>query len=125
MINIDPILKKYNAFFAFSNDQFKDQYSKELAPYISIGAGAYIPKINYKAFKNEYELAKKTHIENEKRTKKVKKILFDAFLNYELQFSDLDDLNFRGFIEEYNFSEELIEKEYSNYLKYCAKHDLY
>ena len=125
MLNIDPILKKYNVIFAFSVDQFKEQYSKELAPYISLGAGTYIPKKNYQDFKKEYEIAKKNHIQTEKNNKTAKKILFDAFLNYELQFSDIDDLNFRGFIEEYNFSEDLIEKEYSKFLKYCAKNNLY
>ena len=49
----EAIMEKYKLIWAFSNEQFKEQYDKNLTPYVSIGAGGYLPKRHLKNFLTE------------------------------------------------------------------------
>lgn len=56
------IIEKYNGFFAFSSETFKQEYNKLVdngiieqgEKVLHIGAGLYLPKCNYEAFKKEF-----------------------------------------------------------------------
>ena len=122
-IEFDIVAKKYNVIFAFNESQFKEQYNKNMTPYIHMGAGAYIPKSNYKDFNKEWNETKKNNIEVIKQNKSNYKIAFDLFMNYELQYSYLDDEHILE-LKEYGIPEKDCHKYFDRFMNYCSNNDL-
>lgn len=124
MINIDSVIKRHNGFFAFNNEQFKEGINKDLIPYINIGAGGFVPKKNYSDFIKDCEAVKQDKIKKTKSKKTNYKIAFDLFMNYELQYSDLEDEHVRTLEDDYNIKPADTEKYFVRFMSYCLNNDL-
>ena len=124
MINIDSVIKKHNGFFAFNNEQFKECINKKLVPYVNIGAGGFVPKKNYSDFIKDIKAVKQDKIKKTKNAKSDYKIAFDLFMNYELQYSDLEDEHIKTLEEDYNIKPENTYKYFKRFMSYCLNNDL-
>ena len=124
MINIDTVIKRHNGFFAFNNEQFKEGINKDLIPYINIGAGGFVPKKNYSDFIKDCEAVKQDKIKKTKSKKTDYKIAFDLFMNYELQYSDLEDEHVMLLEDDYNIKPVDTEKYFGRFMSYCLNNDL-
>jgi len=124
MINIDNLLENHKGFFAFNKEQFDSQIDKNLIPYVRIGMGGYLPKRNYKNFVNDFDKIKKNNIEKEKALKTDYKIAFDLFMNYELQYTELEDEHVKTLENDYNIKPEKAIKYYKRFMSYCINNDL-
>ena len=124
MINIDSVIKKHNGFFAFNNEQFKEGINKKLVPYVNIGAGGFVPKKNYSDFIKDIKAVKQDKIKKTKNAKSDYKIAFDLFMNYELQYSDLEDEHIKTLEEDYNIKPENTIKYFKRFMSYCLNNDL-
>ena len=124
MINIDSVIKKHNGFFAFNNEQFKEGINKKLVPYVNIGAGGFVPKKNYSDFIKDCEAVKQDKIKKTKNAKSDYKIAFDLFMNYELQYSELEDEHIKTLEEDYNIKPENTIKYFKRFMSYCLNNDL-
>ena len=81
-------------------------------------------KKNYTDFINDCELVKRDKIKKTKNTKSNYKIAFDLFMNYELQYSDLEDEHVRTLEDDYNIKPEDTEKYFVRFMSYCLNNDL-
>ena len=124
MINIESVIKKHNGFFAFNKEQLKEGINKDLIPYINIGAGGFVPKKNYSDFIKDCEAVKQDKIKKTKNEKSDYKIAFDLFMNYELQYSELEDEHIRTLEDDYNIKPETTIKYFKRFMSYCLNNDL-
>jgi len=122
MNTIDTITKKHNVIFAFTKESFLEQYNKDYK-YKSIGYGGYIPKQNYNAFCLDCDSLHNNKIKTAKTTKTDYKIAFDIFMNYELQYSNIESEHIKE-LSEYGISEANVYKYYDRFIDFCSNNDL-
>ena len=124
MIDIDTVIKRHNGFFAFNKEQFKEGINKDLIPYVDIGAGGFVPKKNYSDFVKDIKAVKQDKIKKTKSKKTNYKIAFDLFMNYELQYSDLETEHVKTLEDDYNIKPKDTEKYFVRFMSYCLNNNL-
>jgi len=83
---INLLFTKYNAFFAFSKEQFEKQ-KKENIEYVSRGAGLYHEAGKSKEFDVDYQLAIKEAIEQDLKENGREAIIERELQNYECYYT--------------------------------------
>ena len=80
--------KATGAFFAFGNKQFYESYDKDSVPYISCGAGLYVPKKNYETMNKGMKAISKKHIAMDLAENGRANIIKRELANYEWNIDD-------------------------------------
>lgn len=116
------LIEDFNGFFAFSKEQFLEQYNEHLKPYVNLGQGLYAPKSQYKELvkainENSQRLAKFDMKENSN-----KDIIWRELANHEAQYSDSSDTI--EALKHYGITAEEVNTEYDKYIRHCVRNDL-
>jgi len=77
---------KYNAFFAFSQTQFEEKYTKG-TKYVHLGTGLYCPKYTYKELINELDTIQSEGIKQDVKDNGAVAIIEREYFNLETQIS--------------------------------------
>jgi len=117
------ILKNNGAFFAFNDQQFKEQ-KKQNTIYVNMGVGLICPKNNAKTLKKELDELNKKAIKKQMETQSIKEIVFKNCSNYELQYSYNGEQEIKDILKDYPIKEIEIIRYYQEYIKYCIDNDL-
>ena len=107
---INALLDKYGAFFAFSNEQFRDQAIKAIR-YCKAGDGLILPKIHVKNFNNDYKKIIKECIQKDINENGLDNIIERELVNYECYYTyDYNDDNFLQSLEDYPITKRDIKR---------------
>lgn len=88
---INNLFTKYNAFFAFSEEQFEKE-TKENIKYVSRGRGLYHEAGKSKEFDDDYKLVIKEAIEQDLKENGKEAIIERELINYECYYTnDIDE----------------------------------
>jgi|5B_taG_2_1085324.scaffolds.fasta_scaffold15927_2 hypothetical protein len=117
------ILKNNGAFFAFNDQQYKEQ-KKQNTIYVNMGVGLICPKNNAKTLKKELDELNKKAIKKQMETQSIKEIVFKNCSNYELQYSYNGEQEIKDILKDYPIKEIEIIRYYQEYIKYCVDNDL-
>jgi hypothetical protein len=117
------IIKNNGAFFAFNDQQFKEQ-KKQNTIYVNMGVGLICPKNNAKTLKKELDELNKKAIKKQMETQSIKEIVFKNCSNYELQYSYNGEQEIKDILKDYPIKEIEIIRYYQEYIKYCIDNDL-
>ena len=117
------IFDKYGIFFAFSNEQFEKAMKPDVK-YVSLGAGMYAQKDNYKIAVEALDALHAQHVKDELAEKGKKKLIHEELANHEAQITYSIDDTFDA-LESYGITREEIQAEFSEYMDYCIKHDCF
>ena len=113
------------AFFAFSDSQL-DEQKKEGVDYVLLGEGSGLicPRENAKVVMDGVSSTHKAGVELRLKDYTVSQIAQYELSNHEAQISyDLDIV--RDVLADYGVDDEMFKKEYSIYMDYCRKNDLF
>jgi len=117
------IIKNNGAFFAFNDQQFKEQ-KKQNTIYVNMGVGLICPKNNAKTLKKELDELNKKAIKKQMETQSIKEIVFKNCSNYELQYSYNGEQEIKDILKDYPIKEIEIIRYYQEYIKHCIDNDL-
>lgn len=113
------LLKELGAFFAFSDEQFKEGVAenKHLKPegtkWASVGAGMYMPSVNVDEFVGRHAETVKAGMKRDLTENGRSGVLSREIGNYEVTYTgDVNDPNFRDALDGYGFTEEEIQHEF-------------
>lgn len=119
---IGNTIEAFNGFFAFSKEQFYEQYKEHLKPYVNLGQGLYAPKSQYKELVRAINDTSRSLAKFEKKRNSNKDIIWKALRNHEAQYTDSSDTI--EALKHYDITAEEINAEYDKYIKYCVRNDL-
>lgn len=104
------LLDKYDAFFAFGDEQFEEQ-RKAGEKYVSLFAGLICPVANSKKLLDDYNEVVNNAIRQDKQENRKEDIILRELWNYEAFYSsDIDDA--WESLKRYNYTREDIFKVY-------------
>lgn len=120
---ISEALKKHNAFFAFSNEQYEKEAIKDVI-YVSLGCGLICPKASARQLGVDIKSANSKATEEDLKTNTKKEIIHRELANHEAQITgDIDDTV--SALVGYGITDEEIQTEYKVFFDNCVKHDLF
>tara|TARA_A100001201_G_scaffold142046_1_gene139139 strand:+ start:1552 stop:1953 length:402 start_codon:yes stop_codon:yes gene_type:complete len=117
------IIKNNGAFFAFNDQQFKEQ-KKQNTIYVNIGVGLICPKNNAKTLKKELDDLNKKAIKKQMETQSIKDIVFKNCFNYELQYSFNGFEQLKEILQDYPIKETELSLYYNQFIDHCLNNDL-
>tara|TARA_R110002020_G_scaffold103143_2_gene241473 strand:+ start:733 stop:1122 length:390 start_codon:yes stop_codon:yes gene_type:complete len=82
----NTLLDKYGAFYAFSNDQFREKAIKAIV-YCKMGMGLILPKIHVKNFNDDYKKIIKECIQQDIKDNGLDNIIERELVNYECYYT--------------------------------------
>jgi len=116
------------AFFAFSQEQFKEGCEKVGAnkenKVSSFTSGGYVLSKNIEILINGLNTIHIQGIEADKKNHSIKDIIWRELGNYECQING-DYSRVIEVLEDYGITAEEIRKEYKEYFSYCVENDLF
>tara|TARA_B100000519_G_scaffold198646_1_gene208496 strand:+ start:619 stop:1014 length:396 start_codon:yes stop_codon:yes gene_type:complete len=115
------VLKKYGAFFAFSDKQFNEN-KKENVKYSRLYSGLIAPSENVKKIMSELEKVNNEGIKQDIKENGIKNIIHRELANYECQITG-DVTDACDILKDYGVSEEQVLKEYKIFYEKCIKND--
>tara|TARA_B100001939_G_scaffold334692_1_gene335969 strand:- start:1205 stop:1606 length:402 start_codon:yes stop_codon:yes gene_type:complete len=117
------ILKNNGAFFAFNDQQFKEQKKQNII-YVNMGVGLICPKNNAKTLKKELDDLNKKAIKKQMETQSIKDIVFKNCFNYELQYSFNGFEQLKEILQDYPIKETELSLYYNQFIDHCVNNDL-
>ena len=117
------LFKECGAFFAFSQDQFKEKAKKDVK-YVSFGAGLICEKQHEDKLADGLNSIQAAGIKQDIKENGIKAIIHRELATHEAQITyDITDTV--DALEGYGITEDQIRAEFSEYLDYCNKHDCF
>ena len=117
------IIKNNGAFFAFNDQQFKEQKKQNII-YVNMGVGLICPKNNAKTLKKELDDLNKKAIKKQMETQSIKDIVFKNCFNYELQYSFNGFEQLKEILQDYPIKETELSLYYNQFIDHCVNNDL-
>ena len=117
------IIKNNGGFFAFNNQQFKEQ-KKPNVIYVNMGVGLICPKNNAETLKKELDNLNEKAIKKQMETQSIKDIVFKNCFNYELQYSFNGFEQLKEILQDYPIKETELSLYYNQFIDYCVNNDL-
>ncbi len=117
------IIKNNGAFFAFNDQQFKEQKKQNII-YVNMGVGLICPKNNAKTLKKELDDLNKKAIKKQMETQSIKDIVFKNCFNYELQYSFNGFEQLKEILQDYPIKETQLSLYYNQFIDHCVNNDL-
>ena len=115
------VLKKYGAFFAFSDKQFNEN-KKENTKYSRLYGGLIAPSENAKKIMSELKKVTDEGINQDIKENGIKNIIHRELANYECQIvGDITDAY--DILKDYGITKEQVLKEYKIFYQKCIKND--
>ena len=107
---INELFDKYGAFYAFSNDQFREKAIKAVK-YCKVGIGLILPKIHFKDFQDEYLQIIKECIQKDINENGLDNIIERELANHECYYTyNYNEINFLDSLKDYPISKEDIKR---------------
>jgi hypothetical protein len=120
---IGQALENNQAFFAFSDKQFKESCLKGV-DYVSLGMGLICPKQNAKNLVEELKAAQERTVQIDLENNTKKEIIMRELANHEAQITgEIEDT--LEALAAYDISREEVAEVYKEYFEYCCEHDLF
>jgi len=117
---VSQAVAKNNGFWAFSTEQFLNQYKKTLTPYVNLGGGLYAPKKEYKKLIKDVNNASNEIVKIDKMNNSNKDIIWRELQNHEAQYTDTSDTI--EALKNYGISADEVNAEYDKYIKSCSRY---
>ena len=117
------VFNKYGAFFAFSNEQYKEK-AVDGIKYASLGSGLIAPVGTGKDLMSALDLIHKSAIQQDITENGITAIIHRELGNYECQITcDYDDVI--DVLKPYGVTVEQIKAEYSVFFQHCVDNDYF
>ena len=114
---------KHGAFFAFSKSQLAEQREEGVA-YQSIGNGLICPTHNVNDLIDDLDLVHSRGIKQDIAENGLSKIIQRELHNHEAQITyDMEDT--KRALEGYPIDDDMMTKEWTKFIAYCRKHDMF
>lgn len=121
--NQTEVFDKFGVFFAFSNEQLKEQSKPEIE-YVSLGGGMIGPKHNVAEFAEALNKVHSDYYKADLEKNGKKKIIHRELANYETQYTgDITDTV--DALDSYGITREEVQAEFNEYMQYCNDNDLF
>jgi hypothetical protein len=117
------ILKKYGAFYAFSNQQFKDKMIDGVK-YESRGMGLIVPLGKSKDLDIEIDALYKKGIQQDIVENGISKIIHRELANHECQITG-DYQNVIELMSDYGITADQVHAEYSIFYDHCVANEYF
>ena len=107
---LNELFDRYGAFYAFSNDQFREKAIKAIK-YCKVGMGLILPKIHFKDFQNEYLEIIKECIQKDINENGLDNIIERELANYECYYTyNYNEINFLDALKDYPITKDDIKR---------------
>ena len=117
------LFKECGAFFAFSQDQFKEKAKKDVK-YVSFGAGLICEKQHELKLVNGLNNIQAAGIKQDITENTIKKVIHRELANHEAQISMSIDETIDA-LQGYGITDDEIRAEFKEYYDYCIEHDCF
>jgi len=118
------LTEELGGFYAFNNEQFKEQAQQGVKYVRYASFGFILPKNNIDKFEKGLENIIKKGIEQDKKEHTKEQIIWRELANYEVQYNYREVSQLIEHFKDYDYTKKDLLNEYDKYINYCIDNDL-